>query len=397
MSRTLKPSHLPRAVTLLALAGVAAGLSGSAWHVSRPPSTADAVSVPAAAPVVAAAIAPAAPVATAEADEPGAADEADQAEEAATLEPIPAAIPEPAAALEVALPQPADGPHLQAVSFQASPATHTLAPVPGDLSTLRARLRWLSVQVNGREMRTPDPASRLLLARSAAERAGLAEVGLNFRDVYGVITAETSWVARTGMGRNGVASQGLAQLEPATARALGVRDANDPVEAVHAAAKLLKEAGAWSARRIAGLRLSASEHAARLREGISVYYNLSSRARQHWNGMTYNLPLETQRHISNVRAGIAQAERLQTGTGPSADSLVADAAGVARTSTATQTAQRGANRPAAPVAPHPVGTISWSGRGGDAEARRGGTHVVWSNGVVTQDHGRVHWSSRTPG
>jgi hypothetical protein len=296
--------------------------------------------------------------------------------------------------LQVAAPLAAPAPHAQAVSFQSAPASGALAPIPGDLATLRARLHWMSVQVNGRELRTPDPASRLLLVRSAAERAHLADVGLDFRDVYGVITAETSWVPRTGMGRNGVASQGLAQLEPATARALGVRNANDPVEAVHAAAKLLREAGAWSARRIAGLRLSEAERAARLREGISVYYNLSSRARQRWNGLAHSLPLETRRHIFNFRAGMAQAERLQTGVAPSAESLVADAAAAVRSSTPTpQPVQRAASRPAAPVRPHPVGTISWSGHGSDAQGGRAGTHVVWSNGVVTHEGGRVHWSS----
>ena len=311
--------------------------------------------------------------------------------------PVEAAIPAAAAApvaQTVALATPAPNP-------AAAPA-HAVAAVPTDLATLRSRLHWLSVQVDGRMLRTPDPDSRLLLARSAAQRAGLAEVGLDFRDVYGVITAETSWVARTGMGRNGVASQGLAQLEPATARALGVRDANDPVEAVHGAAKLLKEAAGWSARRIAGLGLSGAERAARLREGISVYYNLSTRARQHWNGMTHNLPLETRRHISNVRAGIAQAERLETGTGPSAASLVADAAASARASAAPVQAapvQRIATRHAAPAVPHALGTISWSGKGGDAEAgeRRAGTHVVWSDGAVTRQGGRVHWTSSRRG
>jgi len=114
------------------------------------------------------------------------------------------------------------------------------------------------------------------------------------------------------------------------------------------------------------------------------------------------VPLETRRHISNVRAGIAQAERLETGTGPSAASLVADAAASARASAApvpaeqaAQPLQRIATRHAAPAVPHALGTISWSGQGGDAEAgeRRAGTHVVWSDGAVTREGGRVHWSS----
>jgi len=263
------------------------------------------------------------------------------------------------------------------------------------------------VRVGGRELPTLDAGSRLLLARSAAERAGLAEVGLDYRDVYGVIDAETSWVARTGMGRNGVASHGLAQFEPATARALGVRNANDPVEAVHAAATLLKEAAQWSARRIAGLGLSGTEHAARLREGVSIYYNLSSRARERWNGRsTASLPIETQRHIANVRAGRQQAEHLhRTGGGADGKVLLAQATAAVRAAPAEirpAAASRNERRVAAvrakPAAPQPLGTIAWSGEGGDADGRRGGTHVVWSDGRVTrQGDGRVHWTSRVPG
>jgi hypothetical protein len=396
MSITKKSSTLPRAASLLALAAVAACLGGSASHASRPlPVAAIAVMAPAVPPAVAAATPHTLPATSEAANETEGDDQDDDTPP--TLEPIPAAIPE-SGTLQVAAPQGTQAPHTQAVSFQSAPATGALAPIPGDLAALRARLHWMSVQVNGRELRTPDPASRLLLVRSAAERARLADVGLDFRDVYGVITAETSWVPRTGMGRNGVASQGLAQLEPATARALGVRDANDPVEAVQAAARLLREAGAWSARRLAGLRLSEVDRAVRLREGISVYYNLSSHARQRWNGLTHTLPLETRRHIFNVRAGIAQAERLQTGVAPSAESLLAEASAAAQAPTsATPAVQHVASRRVAPVAAHPVGTISWSGHGGDAQGRRAGTHVVWSNGVVTHDGGRVHWTSHGRG
>jgi hypothetical protein len=276
---------------------------------------------------------------------------------------------------------------------------------------LRAQLKWVPVQVDGRERRTPDPKSRLLLARSAAERAGLSEVGLDFRDVYGVINAETSWVPRTGMGRNGVASHGLAQFEPATARALGVANANDPVEAVHAAATLLKEAAQWSARRIAGLGLSGADYAKRLREGVSIYYNLSSRARERWNGTsTAALPVETQRHIANVRVGARQAELLQGGR-TDLPAVVAQAAAAAKTAPAVKLASAGKSSPAAkvllasaegakPARPVPLGTIAWSGQGGDADAAPGrrGEHVVWSDGTVTRgSDGRVRWTSSTPG
>lgn len=300
----------------------------------------------------------------------------------------------------------------------AAHAAPNLEPPAGDFASLRARLRWLPVKVGSRELPTLDAGSRLLLARSAAERAGLAEVGLDFRDVYGVIDAETSWVPRTGMGRNGVPSHGLAQFEPATARALGVRNANDPVEAVHAAATLLKEAAQWSARRISGLGLSGAERAARLREGVSIYYNLSSRARERWNGAsTAGLPLETRRHIVNVRVGRQQAERLHRAAGGRVEqkSLLAQAAAAARAAPAQvrpAAASRSERRPVAAslgerrvvavparsAAPQPMGTIAWSGEGSDADGRRGGTHVVWSDGRVTrQGDGRVRWSSRAPG
>lgn len=258
---------------------------------------------------------------------------------------------------------------------------------------LRAQLRWVPGRVGGRQVMTPDAASRLLLARSAAERAELAEVGLDFRDVYGVISAETSWFARDGLGRNGVTSQGLAQLEPATARALGVRDANDPVEAVHAAATLLKEAAQWSARRIAGLRLPGAERATRLREGVSVYYNLSSAARERWNGLSNAmLPFETQRHIRNVREGVRQAEQLASGNGSIA---LPTRVAAAEAPAPARAVQRVAfTRPAAP---HPVGTIEWSGSGSDADGRRAGKYAVWSNGTVTRDTGgRVRWTSSAP-
>jgi len=103
--------------------------------------------------------------------------------------------------------------------------------------------------------------------------------------------------------------------------------------------------------------------------------------------------VETRRHISNVRAGIEQAERLETGTGPSNETLMATAAATARMSnTAAPVVQRTSTHHAAHRARHPVGTITWSGRGS-----RAGTHVVWSNGTVTREGGRVHGSSRARG
>lgn len=173
---------------------------------------------------------------------------------------------------------------------------------------LRAQIRWVPARVGREVLFTVDPASRLLLAKSAAQRARLHELGLGFEDVYGLIAAESSWTPRDGASRDGTPNLGIAQFEPATAAALGLRDPNDAVEAVHAAAEHMREAAAWSAARIAKLRLSRKERAARLREGISIYYNLSSRGREAWDGRDASrLPAATHAHIRNAREGAKEA------------------------------------------------------------------------------------------
>ena len=180
-------------------------------------------------------------------------------------------------------------------------------PETNDYAQLRSSIRWMQTRLGN----APDHHSRLLLAKSAAQRAGLAEVGLGWRDVYGIITAETSWVPRMGQSKNGTPNLGIAQFEPATARALGLRNPNDLVESVHVAAVHMKEAAQWSEDRIAGLRLGAGERALKLREGVSIYYNLSSRGRAVWNGRnTDRLPIETRRHIANARVGAQEAAML---------------------------------------------------------------------------------------
>jgi hypothetical protein len=226
-----------------------------------------------------------------------------------------------------------------------------------------------------------EPAVRLKLARSAADKAGLHEVGLDFRDVYGVISAETSWVPRAGLGRNGVVSEGLAQFEPATARAVGLRDPNDAVEAVHAAARLLREAAVWSAQRIERLGLGPDQRAAKLREGVSIYYNLSTRARNTWSGMnTAGLPAETLRHIHNVREGARQADQLNARLGgpnmpPLPVETVAKGRGPERTAFVRTAA-------AVTAAPQALGTIEWSGKGGQGPGAGRRSYVVFSNGAV---------------
>jgi hypothetical protein len=199
--------------------------------------------------------------------------------------------------------------------MQAEPPPPPVDAIAADrayYARLRSQIHWVPTRLGRDVLMAPDLASRVLLAKSAAQRAGLGEVGLGFKDVYGVITAETSWVPRAGLGRDGAVSYGVAQFERATAKAVGLRDPNDLVEAVHAAARHMKEAAEWSRSRIAGLRLDDREHAQRLREGVSIYYNLSSRGRAAWNGRNTDvLPLPTRQHIQNARIGALEAAFLE--------------------------------------------------------------------------------------
>jgi hypothetical protein len=197
-------------------------------------------------------------------------------------------------------------------SVQAARPGTLNAKVDAYYEQLRSKLRWMPVRYAGDVLHTPDAQSRLLLAQSAANRAGLEEVGLSYRDVYGIINAETSWIPRMGASKDGTPNLGIAQFEPATARAVGLTDPLDPVQAVHAAAMHLKDAAVWSQRRIAKLKLTPEQHASKLREGVSIYYNLSSKGRSTWDGLnTAKLPIETQRHIANARLGAREAAELE--------------------------------------------------------------------------------------
>ncbi|MBC5783695.1 hypothetical protein H8N03_12125 [Ramlibacter sp. USB13] len=176
---------------------------------------------------------------------------------------------------------------------------------------LRAQIKWVPVRYAGEKTKTPDEASRLLLAQAAAEKAGLQEVGLTFEDVYGVIWAETTWIPRSGKGKNGVTSMGLAQFEPRTARGLGLKNPHDPVQAVYFAAVNMKHGAEWAEDKIAHLELSPEQRAEKIREGVSIYYNLSIKGRNKWDGLnTAKLPVETQRHIRNTRMGAEKASDL---------------------------------------------------------------------------------------
>jgi hypothetical protein len=199
-----------------------------------------------------------------------------------------------------------------AVQQQAA-AVQSFVSKPEDsyYAQLRSRIRWVETRMGGDKLLTPDSHSRVLLAKSAANRAGLHEVGLGFQDVYGIINAETSWIPRLGASKDGTPNLGIAQFEPATAKALGLRNPNDPVEAIHVAALHMKEAAEWSAKRLSGLKLGAGERAEKLREGVSIFYNLSTKGRNQWNGRNTNkLPIETRLHIRNARTGAQKASEL---------------------------------------------------------------------------------------
>jgi len=204
-----------------------------------------------------------------------------------------------------------------AAGSAASPALQLATPAASaavkfaTTESVRAQIKFETVRYAGKKIKTPDEESRILLAQAAAHNAGLHKVGLSFADVYGVIDAETSWIPRTGMGKNGVRSYGLAQFEPGTARGLGLKDPNDPVQAVYAAAVNMKHGAKWAANRIDHLDLTPEQYAQKLREGVSIYYNLSVKGRNKWNGLnTAQLPVETRRHIRNVRSGAAEAVAL---------------------------------------------------------------------------------------
>lgn len=152
--------------------------------------------------------------------------------------------------------------------------------------------------VNGHKVETLNPLVRVEICREVAKAEGLAKVGLDWKDVYAAIHAETAWVPRDGMGHNGRVSRGLAQLEDQTAKLLGIDDPEDPRQAATATARLLKEAAVW-----------AGKHAPKA--ALSVYYNLSTKARNEWDRHTVSsLPPETQFHITNFADGRRIAEDL---------------------------------------------------------------------------------------
>lgn len=194
----------------------------------------------------------------------------------------------------------------------SSPAAATEPAVKfASAEAVRSAIKFETVRWGGKPVQTLDEASRILLAKAAAEKAGLREVGLSYHDVYGVIEAETSWIPRTGSSKNGTPNLGLAQFEPRTAAGMGLKDPSDPVQAVFAAAQYMKMGAQWASGKIGHLKSDPELYAAKLREGVSVHYNLSIKGRNKWNGLnTAQLPVETQRHIRNAAMGAKEAMEL---------------------------------------------------------------------------------------
>jgi hypothetical protein len=195
----------------------------------------------------------------------------------------------------------------EAVAAVKAPA----APKIVGHESVRALIKFDTVKWGGKPVQTLDEKSRILLAQAAAEKAGLRDVGLSYEDVYGVIEAETSWIQRTGSSKDGTPNLGLAQFEPRTAKGMGLTDPNDPVQAVFAAAMYMKMGAQWASGKIGHLKSDPALYATKLREGVSVHYNLSIKGRNKWNGLnTATLPIETQRHIRNALAGAKEAAEL---------------------------------------------------------------------------------------
>jgi hypothetical protein len=167
----------------------------------------------------------------------------------------------------------------------------------------RLGLPAVKVRTLNGDLSSLHPIERVRLCQQVARHQKLSDAGLDWRHVYAVIHAESAWASQDGMGHNGKISRGISQLEDATAQALGVRDSYDPYEASSATAKLLKEATAWSQSR---------KHPAQSRSvALSVHYNLSTAARNAWDGKSvHTLPPETQRHVANVQDGLQYADYL---------------------------------------------------------------------------------------
>lgn len=181
---------------------------------------------------------------------------------------------------------------------------------------LRKNLNYVEITVGKQKHTVLDIASRIALVKAAAENAKLAECNLNSNDLYGIIHAETGWIARSGMGANHVKSEGLAQFEPNTAKAFGIDNPNDVVQAVFGAAWVMKEVGLWARsklnRELKHKNFSTQQKNKIFHAYISAGYNLSSDARNDLTAETIeNAPIPTQLHIKNTEQGTKIAASIE--------------------------------------------------------------------------------------
>lgn len=181
-------------------------------------------------------------------------------------------------------------------------------------------VRMLAVAYRYECLFSVHPEDRVALAKQAAIIEKLDSPRLLGKDawrmVYAVIAAETAWMPRTGMGNNGKESYGIAQMEAATARALGINPHLES-EATLGVARALKEAVySYNGRAIGGLTITSEQGAVLPRENalktyISVYYNTSTAFKSTWTGDYDTLYTPTKSHIKNLAYGLNEAKSVE--------------------------------------------------------------------------------------
>lgn len=163
----------------------------------------------------------------------------------------------------------------------------------------------VNVRVNGKLTKThalhPWDLVRLCneASRTVAKTSG---VRIDPAKIGAVIQAESNGVAQTGFSWNGkTPSFGLAQLEANTAKGLGVKDPNDPLESAIAVAKLLSD-GYVFAKKHPGVPLDYA---------LSLAYNTGTNTRNTLGALGSTLRLDqlppaTQIHVKNMAIGEAK-------------------------------------------------------------------------------------------
>ena len=148
---------------------------------------------------------------------------------------------------------------------------------------------------------TLHPFDLVALARGAAsEVSRTTGFKVDPRKIGAIMMAESSLVARTGWSANGkTPSFGLAQLEMKTAKALWVKNPNDPAESALAVAKLIVE----------GMRFARANSSVDDRIAFSLFYNTSTALRKSFVAKygsalsIADLPPATQGHVTKMADG----------------------------------------------------------------------------------------------